>query len=413
MGRRAGLRAVVWLLLWSGFGLPLMGQTEALPFQTKLDVIHQELSPKFCWFHPRVTAVPGAGKEGGPALIVTLQKHLGVSDHYSGVSYMRSDDLGKTWKGPTLPSELDWKKGPNDTDIAVADVTPGWHAPSGKVIAIGIKLLYSKAGEQLLAEPRSHQCTYAVYDPKTDRWSEWKNLETPDSDTKFHLVAPGCVQWLTEEDGSLLIPMYFNRPPHPYYTATVMRCRFDGETMTYVEHGDEISIPVERGICEPSLVKYGGEYYLTLRNDLKGYVTKGKDGLHYAPIKEWTFDDGSDLGSYNTQQHWLAHSDGLFLTYTRRGANNDHIPRNRAPIFLAQVDPEKLQVIRATEQAVIPERGVMLGNFGAAAINEGESWITDGEYYMGEKPHEKGANGSLFAARILWSRPNRMMSPGK
>ena len=72
-----------------------------------------------------------------------------------------------------------------------------------------------------------------------------------------------------------------------------------------------------------------------------------------------------------------------------------------------------MQVIRATEQAVIPERGVMLGNFGAAAINEGESWITDGEYYMGEKPHEKGANGSLFAARILWSKPNRMMSPGK
>jgi hypothetical protein len=31
-------------------------------------------------------------------------------------------------------------------------------------------------------------------------------------------------------------------------------------------------------------------------------------------------DDGAELGSYNTQQHWLSHGDGLFLMYTRRGA---------------------------------------------------------------------------------------------
>jgi len=383
-------------------------QTKQIPFDVKLDVIHQELSPKFCWFHPRVAAIPGQGKDAAPALVVTLQKHLGVSDHYSGVSFMRSDDLGKTWTPPVLPPELDWRSGPNDTDIAVADVTPGWHAPSGKLIAVGIKLIYSKTGEQLVSEPRSHQCTYAVYDPKSNRWTEWKNLETPDTDGKFHLVAPGCVQWHVNDDGSLLIPMYFNHPPHPYYTSTVMRCRFDGETMIYETHGDEISIPVERGICEPSLVKYAGRFYLTLRNDLKGYVTVSDDGLHFAPIKPWTFDDGSDLGSYNTQQHWLAHSDGLFLAYTRRGADNDHIPRNRAPIFLAQVDPEKLHVIRATEKPVIPERGAMLGNFGAAPINEHESWITDGEYYMGDQPHPRGADGSLFAARIIWSKPNRL-----
>ena len=48
---------------------------------------------------------------------------------------------------------------------------------------------------------------------------------------------------------------------------------------------------------------------------------------------------------------------GLFLVYTRRGANNDHIPRNRAPLFIARVDPGKLHVIRATERIAIPERG--------------------------------------------------------
>jgi hypothetical protein len=68
----------------------------------------------------------------------------------------------------------------------------------------------------------------------------------------------------------------------------------------------------------------------------------------------------------------------LFLVFTRRGANNDHIPRNRAPLFMAQVDPEKLQVIRRTEQELIPERGVMLGNFGAAAVDENETWVEAG-----------------------------------
>ena len=51
-----------------------------------------------------------------------------------------------------------------------------------------------------------------------------------------------------------------------------------------------------------------------------------KDGLQYGPIHDWTFDDGSDLGSYNTQAHWLVHSDGLFLSYTRRGARQRSHP---------------------------------------------------------------------------------------
>ena len=87
------------------------------------------------------------------------------------------------------------------------------------------------------------------------------------------------------------------------------------------------------------------------------------DGLQFAEPKPWLFDDGSDLGSYNTQQHWLAHSDGLFLIYTRRGANNDHILRHRAPLFMAQVDPQTQQVIRRTEKVVVPN-AAELGNFG-------------------------------------------------
>ena len=232
-------------------------------------------------------------------------------------------------------------------------------------------------------------------------------LAMPETDGKFFLVAPGCVQWLVNSDGTLLLPIYFKGQSGDDYVATVLHCSFDGQELKYLKHGDELAIQGGRGFCEPSLVLHQGTYFLTLRNDNAAYVTTSTDGLHFQPVKRWTFDDGQDLGSYNTQAHWLTHSNGLFLTYTRRGANNDHIMRNRAPIFVAQVDPTKLQVLRKTERSLLPERGVMLGNFGAAAITPDESWVTDSEYILGTTPHPKGGDGSTWLGRVKWSKPNR------
>ena len=405
-------RAFVWSLLAISLVFPACGlttlQAQTLPYEVKLDVMHQELSSDFCWFHPRVAAIPVTDSTT-PIVICTLQKHLGVSDHYSGLYFMRSDDGGTTWTPPTLPKELDWKKVNGET-IAVCDVTPGWHRQSGKLLAIGIKLRYSDAGEHLLDQPRSHQCAYATYDPKTGAWTEWKMLAMPDEETKHFLVGPGCVQWLVRPDGTLLVPMYFKSKGGERYQSTVLHCRFDGTTMELIEKGDELGLEEGRGLYEPSLALFQGTYYLTLRNDARGYVTTSQDGLHFEPVQPWTFDDGSELGSYNTQQHWLVHDQGLFLSYTRRGANNDHIARNRAPIFLAQVDPAKKHVIRATEKVLMPERGVMLGNFGAAAITPNESWVTDAEYMDEGKVHARGANGSVFAARVQWSQPNKNLA---
>lgn len=388
----------------------------SLAFDVQADVAYRQLRPDFCWFHPRVAALPGFGKNGQPAVIMTLQKHLAADDHYSGLYCLRTDDLGKTWTGPTEIPELAWRQGPNNETIAVCDVTPGWHAPSGKLIAVGTKLRYSPQGGQLLDQPRSHECAYATFDPRTSRWTTWKMLAMPETNGKFFLVAPGCVQWLVQPDGTLLVPIYFKGPAGSDYQSTVLHCSFDGQEMKYVKHGNELAITGGRGLCEPSLAFFQGKYYLTLRNDARAYVTTSRDGLHFEPIKAWTFDDGQDLGSYNTQAHWLVHSDGLFLAYTRRGANNDHIARNRAPIFIAQVDPAKLQVIRKTEKALLPERGVMLGNFGAAAITSSESWVTDAEFISrlvdpnaGTKPHPRGADGTVWLGRVKWSKPNGLV----
>jgi lysophospholipase L1-like esterase len=385
---------------------------EPVGFQIETVVPLKELHPKFCWFHPRAAAIPGHGKDGRPAVILTIQKHLIADDHYSGLWVMRTDDLGNTWSGPTEIPELAWRKEPGDAgvDLAVADVTPGWHARSNKLIALGIQVRYNAQGVALLDKPRSYDFAYTVFDPKTGTWTVWRNIDNvPEPEGKFYILAPGCVQWLVKEDGTLLVPVYMKGPQGDDYQSTVLHLSFDGDRLRYLAHGDELRIAGGRGYVEPSLARYRGQYYLTLRNDAKAYVAVSDDGLTYGPIRPWTFDDGQELGSYNTQAHWLVHSDGLFLCYTRRGADNDHIPRNRAPLFLAQVNPESLQVMRATEQVLLPERGVMLGNFGASNITPDESWVTDSEFMVNGQAHPRGADGSTWVAKVKWTKPNRLI----
>jgi len=381
--------------------------TRVPEFEIKLDTVLEHDDGEFLWFHPRAAAVPGKGSDGGPSVVMTIQKHLKVSDYYSGMSVMVTDDMGKTWSGPTAVPELDWVREDDGVVIAVCDVTPGWHEPTGKLLAIGARVRYSKAGAQLEDKERSNQTAYAVYDPEPGEWSRWQVLQMP-PDSKFNYARNACAQWLVEPDGTLLVPFYFGPSAGTPNSVTVVRCSFDGQQLKYIEHGTELSLNVVRGLCEPSLAFFEGRYFMTIRNDVKGYITVSGDGLQFDPIKPWTFDDGAELGSYNTQQHWVGHSQGLFLSYTRRGADNDHIMRHRAPLFIAQIDPDKLQVIRDTERVLIPERGATLGNFGASAISESESWVTVAEGIWSDDARRRGAKGAVFVARVIWGTPNEL-----
>ena len=214
-------------------------------------------------------------------------------------------------------------------------------------------------------------------------------------------------------NGDILLPIYFKSKEQKTYRTTVLRCAFDGAKLTYREHGSELTIDDGRGLYEPSLTRFGDRYYLTLRNDSAGYVAVSKDGLHFDAPQKWLWDDGSDLGNYNTQQHWVTHSGGLFLVYSRKGANNDHVFRHRAPLFIAHVDPEKLRVVRRTERILIPERGARLGNFAVTEVSERETWVTVAEWMQTWGPNviippdnKYGADNSVYVARILWDQPN-------
>jgi hypothetical protein len=144
-----------------------------------------------------------------------------------------------------------------------------------------------------------------------------------------------------------------------------------------------------------------------MRNDQAAYIARSEDGLRFEAAKKWTFDDGTDLGSYNTQAHWATHADGLFLVYTRRGANNDNVARHRAPLFMAQIDPDRLVVLRETERIIVPNKGAQLGNFAIVDVNERETWVTTSEGMAPGNPAQYGSNGRVYAARIIWEKPNR------
>lgn len=381
-------------------------ERSSLAYTVKLETVMKHDDGKFLWFHPRVAAIPANG-EAGPAAVMTIQKHLKVSDYYSGLHVMTRANLEAPWTGPILPPELDWRKQPDGVTISVADVTPGWHPQTGKLLAIGCQVRYSPKGRQLDDVVRAHQTVYAIFDPVTKRWQPWQVLELP-ADEQFNFARNACSQWVVRSDGRLLVPLYVGRNSREPFSTTVAECRFDGTTLAYERHGNVLRLDLARGLYEPSLIAFQGRYYLTLRNDVRGYVSTSNDGLQFEEPQPWQFDDGAELGSYNTQQHWLAHSDALFLIYTRRGVDNDHIMRHRAPLFMAQVDPASLRVIRGTEKIVVPERGAELGNFGAAAINEAESWITVAEGMFMKDSRQRGAEGATFVARVIWSKPNKL-----
>lgn len=386
-----------------------------LDFRVTRDAPTRLYDGKHCWCHPRAGVVPAAGRDGLPRVVTTMNMlDVAGSDVFSGMYGMRTDDLGRTWTAPREDVNLAPREEVVDgvkRRVALSDFWPGWHAASNALLGTGHTVVYDADGKVGRNQPRF--TGYSRYNPDAGEWDPWRTLEMPDP-VRFRDCGAGCTQRVDEADGSILLPVYFI-PPNHGSRVVVVRASFDGKNLTYREHGDELAVADGTdGLHEPSLARYDGEYFLTVRHDLRAYVSRSRDGLRFGPLKAWAFDDGAELGSYNTQQHWVTHSDGLFLVYTRRGANNDHVFRHRAPLFIAQVDPRRLCVVRKTERVLVPERGARLGNFGVTRATEHETWVTVAEWmqtwgpnYVLPVDNKYGSDGSVFVARIHWERPNR------
>jgi len=355
------------------------------------------------WFHPRPALLPAPNQNGTPVVLMTLQEITG-SDVFGQVHWSRSDDLGRTWTDPAPIHAFRRRDIGDGLQMGVCDVVPQFHPPSGQLLAMGHNVYYR---ENKLAQPSTDRYpVYATYSPDTG-WSEEQALQWEDPRASA-LFTCGCGERLVLDNGDILVPISFAPTGRVDRSVTTLRCGFDGERLTVREAGTELRLPVRRGLLEPSLARFGDHFVMTIRaEDDHGYVSVSEDGLHWRDRQPWRWDDGSDVTLSTTQQHWLVHPDGLFLVYTRKDDANRNVFRWRAPLYLARVNTETWNLMRATERVVLPLIGdgvgdashvARMGNFHTLAVTSDESWVTVGEVM----PNDNW-RGDLWLARVRWT----------
>jgi len=363
------------------------------------------------WFHPRACMTPG--QDGKPATALMTLQSIGGSDYFGPVHWSESADLGANWSKPEAIPALGWHEMDakyNGLKAGVCDVVPEYHPPTGTVLALGHVVFYRGAkfsrGDQLARYP-----VYAVR-RKDGTWSERRILKWEDPRGSF-IYTNNCGQRIVLPNGDIAMSFTFGDQANFRKVAGVL-CSFDGERLKIKQVGKPLELNHKRGLLEPSIARFGGKFFITIRaEDDRGYNSVSEDGLNWAEKKPWTWDDGEPLTMSTTQQHWLTHSDGLFLVYTRKDQSNTNVIRWRSPLWVAQVDPEKRHLIRATERVALPLVGdgvndpngvALMGNFHVTNASRDESWVTVGEWLP-----RKGAKGDLLMARIKWNRPNRLV----
>lgn len=356
----------------------------------------------YTWFHPRPCRLPDG------RLLMATQRISG-SDNFSDVHWAESHNGGRTWADPQPIPGFERRPIEGGLEEAVADTVPSYHPPTDTTVWIGWNVYYKD--DELTMRNERRWPVYIVR--RADGgWTERARLAWDHPDAA-RIYGTNCSQRLTLEDGRLLIPMTFAPYDREDRLVGTVLCEFDGERLKIVESGNSLHLAVKRGLLEPSITRFGDRFFMTIRaEDDRGYVSTSNDGLQWGPIEPWTFDDGEALTMSTTQQHWLEHSDGLCLVYTRRTAENAGVMRWRTPLFAAEVDPESLRLIRKTELVVLPMSeedkrsqadAARLGNFHTVAVSPDESLVLAGE----ARPNQ-GWAGDTLQARVRWSRPTRL-----
>lgn len=361
------------------------------------------------WFHPRVCMMPGP--DGQPVALMTLQT-IGGSDYFGQVHWSQSADGGTTWSEPSPISALgrDPVAGRDDGLVAaVCDVTPQYHPNTDSVIALGHVVFYR--GDHFAQNDQLSRYPVYVVRHQDGSWSQRRILEWDDPRGK-NIYSNNCGQRVVLPSGEIQMSFTFGPSSENRMVAGV-RASFDGERLEVRAVGPPLHNPIGRGLLEPSVTQDGDKFWMTIRaEDNCGYFSTSDDGLDWSEKRTWSWDDGHPVDMSTTQQHWLTHSNGLFLVYTRRHASNANVIRWRAPLWVAQVDTNRGCLIAETEQVALPlvgdgvhdpDKVALMGNFHVVNVSKNESWITVGEWMP-----RNGYRGDVLLARIRWSVPNRL-----
>ncbi len=356
------------------------------------------------WFHPRITGM-GSGE-----LLMTLQGIEG-SDYFLPVQESVSTDNGETWSTPRPVLGLARRDLDNGIAEGVCDVVPEYHAPTRTVLAIGHNVYYrdnylfdsldDRRKGIPLQLPRFP--VYSVRDSNGNWIVQRQKLEIPGMEN-CSIYSCGSSQRLFSGN-DLYIPLTFGTWGRRDRMFRSVKCRYDGREIQFLDGGNVLELPVGRGIMEPSLCFHGERYLVTLRTeDGYGHYAVSPDGLNWGPMAPWTFDDGELAVMTNTQQHWLCQNGKLYLVYNRKLPYNQHLIRWRAPLLIAEVDPDKIALIRSTEQVAFPMmpedptaefKAALYGNFHPVNLSAHESLIS-----VSEERHFDAWRGNTLLARL-------------
>lgn len=351
------------------------------------------------WFHPRACRLPDG------RILMTLQSIEG-SDYFGPVHWTVTEDQGKKWKTPVPVPALGRVPAGEAGEEGVCDVVPEWHEPTQTVLALGHNVFYK--GPKFSREQPPRWPVYAVW--KDGVWGPRRKLEWEDP-RGSEIYSNNCGQRVVMPNGDIVMAFTYGAEGQPRAVSGVV-CEFDGKSLQVRQVGPPLEHPHGRGLLEPSVTRFQGRFYLTLRaEDERGYVSVSNDGLNYARHEAWQWEDGEHLEMSTTQQHWLTHSDALFLVYTRRDASNEKVIRWRSPLWMAEVNPKTLRLKRETERVVLPlmgdgvkdpDRVALMGNFHVNHASGSESWITVGEWH----PRDLKRGGDVLLARVRWTQEN-------
>ena len=356
------------------------------------------------WFHPRACMVPGAS---GATAFMTLQVISG-SDYFGPVHCMTSANLGLTWTNPQPVPPLGRVKQSDGSEEGVCDVVPEWHPATKTVLAVGHNVFYS--GPRFSANQPPRWPIYAVW--RDGQWGPRRRLDWADPRGDC-IYTNNCGQRVVLPNGDILLAFTYGGAKNKARSVSGMICSFDGDTLAVKQVGEEIRHDKGRGLLEPSITQFQGRFFLTIRaEDGRGYVCTSDDGLQWTPKQTWAWDDGEPLTLSTTQQHWLPHSEALWLVYTRKDTSNVNVFRWRSPLWMAEVNPKTLRLRRDSERVVLPLVGdgvkdpgrvALMGNFHTTNVSPNESWVTVGEWQI------KGRKGDLLLARIRWTKSNALV----
>ena len=370
--------------------------------ELKIDYERQRLfagfDGNFCKVNPRIL------KNGNKALLVYTMLNLKGSDVFNDSYIAKSEDGGVTFSEPKkLTLYQTEQDGIRKVNVPTCMF---FHKRTNKFISLGSILYYSDdTGPVRVNGHTKSTPTYQILDfDKADYIDKPKTITLLDQTLCIPFGQP-----IEYDNGDVLLSFYGGVNGDDKTTVITALYSFDGENLSLIKAGKGLKNDnYQRGYSEPSVAKLNDKYYLTIRTDEMGLFSMSNDGFNFTEPTPWIWDNGEILENYNTQQRWLRFKDGLYLAYTRRGANNDHIFRHRAPIFMARFDEDNLCLIKSTEVILVPELGARLGNFNITDVSKTESWLTTAEWMQTNAPKwwdytfcEKfGSDNSIWIAKV-------------